>query len=178
MAVCSKANKVISAVILAHFTPRPRFPLASGYVSPATGLTVCNKHPPFSLRLAWLSLTNWPCSSGNNQPLFLPKTGPVPLATIRTGFLNLWTQSTTTIRPNISPACSIFLVTTSWNERSHLYAYLPTFSITTLTLSENWKTVKKAIFGDFRQPSDLSTNKHNTLVETIYPAFPSKLVLP
>ena len=70
MAVCSKANKVISAVILAHFTPRPRFPLASGYVSPATGLTVCNKHPPFSLRLAWLSLTNWPGSSGNNQPLF------------------------------------------------------------------------------------------------------------
>ena len=29
VAVCSKANKVI----LAHFTPRPRFPFPSGYVS-------------------------------------------------------------------------------------------------------------------------------------------------
>ena len=40
----------------------------------------------------------------------------------------------------------------SWNELSHVYAYLPTFSITTLTLSKNSKSPKRAVLTDFRQP--------------------------
>ena len=37
----------------------------------------------------------------------------------------------------------------SWNERSHVYAYLPTFSITTLTSRKNSKSPKRAILTDF-----------------------------
>ena len=38
----------------------------------------------------------------------------------------------------------------SWNELSHVYAYLPTFSITTLTSRKNSKSSKRAIFAIFR----------------------------
>ena len=36
------------------------------------------------------------------------------------------------------------------NERSHVYAYLPTFSITTLTSRKNSKSPKRAVWTDFR----------------------------
>ena len=55
-------------------------------------------------------------------------------------------------KPKIRPQSPKSVLIFSWNERSHVYTYLPTFSITTLTSRKNSKSPKRAILTDFRQP--------------------------